>query len=309
MKNLFFRSRFTVFCQFVSLVFVLTGCPSSNKEPDPKPLEDAYGSLIFNTKNVDQLTTLKVNGDDHTGIVNASEKGLDPCKNKDLHIKVKIGQKNTLFADNGLIQWNLNDVIVSEKDQCKAIILDVSNSTSTPKSAVKFSNNGETGTRGIQLYLDDVNTALLNESKLTYSNTSPTASTFTTTISAGEHIYRAVSQNGHVWEGKFTAENGTTAGILLQKNTAKPVPSDKNNIIFYSPTYNNIIVNLNNVQIGAAAVSYAPTTADLCTRRWLVSIINPLGTYTYTASDNLGHSWSGTVKATVGGGCTMVQLN
>ena len=297
----------------LSCLIFLTGCPHDDKIVTPPPggtnNDPKYGYILINYKDVYAPQSLFVDNTDQTANL-VYDQSSDYCSDPNFaskKIKLKTGTAHDITSGNGLVQWNISNINVDE-NECKVITLSKTNITSQANSQVWFNTNYESGMRDVHVYLDGAEVGTIPEIKnINPVNPDPTP-TITKDIEPGTHSYFAVSDNNQKWSGTFTIENGNVSNVGFQRFNALPIAGDSCSITFTSPSYNRVSVYLNNTYIGQSLSSYAANTADMCERKWNVSIVEPLGTYFYTATDASGKNWSGTVNANANGGCVVIAL-
>ncbi|RYD54517.1 MAG: hypothetical protein EOP56_19055 [Sphingobacteriales bacterium] len=272
---------------------------------------DYMGSLYVNTADGIKLTELRVNGQDYTGKQFAlPSSSVDVCNNPTYQankISVTAGLNYTIYAKSDLYEWNLNVTVGQNGNvgECKTVALTAANSSTAGKSLAVFTSNTESGMRNITVRVDGDSLGMLME----WSNGA--AMRLTKELTPGRHGYTAMSQNGHMWSDSFTVTNGQTTQVLITKATAKPAPAGSANIVFYSSTYKNISVFIDNVYAGRTVNTYPATSANLCSAANAVSVIKKAdSSYSYTATSADGQQiWNGTVIANQGAGCILVELN
>jgi len=276
----------------------------------PTSTSDKSGNLLVYYYDVDKPTVLNINNIDYSSKIIDTYESSGYCSNSNYNqykIQIKVGQKYILHASNSLVIWDLKDISIQNENDCKEINLNTSNITSAPKSGIGFTNNFESGMRSITVNVDGSLFGTLSETTTNPNAPGAMPSSIYKETNIGTHSYTGQSENGHTWAGSVITKNGSTTMIELIKYTALPISSSTSNIIFYSPSYNNIKVFMENTYIGTVLSTYETNTLDFCIRNWVVSIIKPLGNYNYTASAG-GHNWSGIVNANLNSGCIVIQL-
>lgn len=287
--------------------------PDANKEDgscifEPMPIDPILttGSLYVHFSGVNKPTELKVNGQDITSRLFTKSSSVEICNNPTYATNVTTltpGLTYTIYAKNDLYEWNITNVSVIGGD-CKIIELSAANSTTSGKSMAVFTSNTESGMRNITVSVDGDSVGTLAEWS------SGAAIKLSKELKPGKHGYTALSQNGQMWADSFTVVNGQTVQIALTKATAQSVQAGFSNIVFYSSTYKNISVFVDNVYAGRTVGTYPATSANLCTAANAVSVIKKAdSSYSYTATSTDGQIWSGTVSANFGSGCILVELN
>jgi len=299
-------------CRLLCLLFLIAGSSGCNdNEDNPLPVKQ-YGMLLVYFLDVDKPTLLKVNNVDYTGnLFDAAQSPTsDYCAAGTMQrIQVEVGRELVIFADNGLVKWNLNGLKVTSVYDCLEVGLTGQNADLPFISMVKFSNGSQSGMRNITVTYDSTSAGVLTEtSQFPQWPQAPEPSTLVLPAAAGLHTYSAVAQNGQQWQGTFTAKNGLTELITFEKPYALPVPTNLCNIVFNAPGFHLLTVNLEGAYAGTISYTYPSLTPDLCIAKGLVSIYKPVGIYNYTATDLSGNSFSGQVNATTAGGCTVKTI-
>lgn len=293
--------------------------PDANREDgscifEPIPGDPvSMGALYVQFRGVEKPTELKINGIDFsTKLLAAPNGNVEVCNNPSYEanrIMLTPGLMYTIQAKNDLYEWNITNVTVDagytgSGSTCRIIELSASNSITAGKSLAVFTSNTESGMRNITVRVDGDSLGTLAEWS------SGAAMRLTKELAPGRHGYTAMSQNGHMWSDSFTVTNGQTTQIQLTKANAQATPAGYANVVFYSSTYKNITVFIDNVYAGRTVGTYPATSANLCSAPNAVSVIKKAdSSYTYTATSPDGQIWEGTVIANAGAGCILVELN
>ena len=291
---------------FTAIALIGLGCGKDDTPKAPPP--DTFGEvLIVVPDSLDFATSVVIDSADYS----LNQTRVADCGDADnaaKKIKLKSGT-HELNASNDLLSWTTK-ITVSE-NECKIIELKGTNSVGEKRGKVLF-YTVESGIRKINVTLDGKVIGSIRDLGVSPRPIGLLSPPIVAVLSPGIYIYQAESENGHKWAGSAKFITGKTAGVSLGKLDAKPIGANETSLIFYSSTSNpgtpEIKVYLNGEYVGATLSNYDPGTADLCIAKYVVSVIKPKGTYSYTASSSEGRTWSGSVTATGAGDCQLVKL-
>ena len=291
---------------FTTIALIVMGCRKRDG-PEPPPA-DKYGEvLIVISDGLDPLTSVFIDSTNYS----LSQTRIADCAHADNAVK-KIKLKTGTYdvnASNDLVSWTTK-ITVSE-NECKIIELNSANTTGEKRGKVLFYTD-ESGIRKINVTLDGKPIGSVRELGGAPRPIGLLSPPIVEVLSPGTYNYQAESENGHKWEGSATLINGKATGVKFGKANAKPINANESNLTFYSSTSNpgtpEIKIYLNGEYVGITLSNYDPGTANLCMAKYVVSVIKPKGTYSYTASSSTGKNWSGSVTAAGAGDCIIIKL-